>query len=399
MVTEDEIYRSSSQYKFWNFPASRLSALRTKTNKIAAQHAAKAIARHSSTADIEFLTVDEERDLVCFYCSQLIFMTHSPALPPDAFPSHVVATAVQFIKRFYLTNSPMSYAPKSIMVTALYLACKTESHHLSVRRFVSLLNPIKGLESLTADEVLAPEYILTQGLRFTFDVRHPFRALKGAFVELQLLLNYARGDTLPEAWRIEKPKSGKAPKVDGQVDVQRYLLDKYQSPVLFAARIEKAYGKARDLLHKEALVTDVYFLYTPSQIMFSALYFADAALVRDLLALRLRLPLPSSTPTPAGILARRPTLDAIMTEIEGCARELGDHAVGDSEKAKQIAKKLEICRNPDKVDLVGLNRAVKRDAAEDGVLDENVAKKRKLEREGAEKEGENLFGPALVKPQ
>lgn len=37
------------------------------------------------------------------------------------------------------------------------------------------------------EEILAGEYLLCQGIRFAFDVKHPFRALKGAAMELRRL--------------------------------------------------------------------------------------------------------------------------------------------------------------------------------------------------------------------
>lgn len=64
---------------------------------------------------------------------------------------------------------------------------------------------------------------------------------------------------------------------------------------------------------------------------------------------------------------------------------------------KRIDKKLYKCRNPEKVDLVGINKAVKRNSG-NGVegVDEKVVKKRKLERERSEKEGVEIFGGPLV---
>jgi cyclin H len=35
------------------------------------------------------------------------------------------------------------------------------------------------------EEILAGEFLLCQGLRFAFDAKHPFRALKGATMELR----------------------------------------------------------------------------------------------------------------------------------------------------------------------------------------------------------------------
>ena len=64
---------------------------------------------------------------------------------------------------------------------------------------------------------------------------------------------------------------------------------------------------------------------------------------------------------------------------------------------KRIDKKLYKCRNPEKVDLVGINKAVKRDGGDAvGGVDEKVVKKRKLERERSEREGDDIFGGPLV---
>ena len=65
--------------------------------------------------------------------------------------------------------------------------------------------------------------------------------------------------------------------------------------------------------------------------------------------------------------------------------------------AKKIDKKLHFCKNPEKADLVERHRAVKRDAAADGKLDESLAKKRRLEREKMERDADDLFGPSLSK--
>ncbi len=59
-----------------------------------------------------------------------------------------------------------------------------------------------------------------------------------------------------------------------------------------------------------------------------------------------------------------------------------------------LSKKLKKCRNPEKIDLVGLQKA-KREGEEGN--DEKIVKKRKLEREQSTKEGEDLFGPELKK--
>lgn len=93
----------------------------------------------------------------------------------------------------------------------------------------------------TGEEILAAEYILCQGIRFAFEVKHPYRALEGAIMELRRLGGYDDD------------------------------------------RINRAHRKARDILKFSSLVTDAYFHYTPSQIMFASLAIADEGLVEHIM--------------------------------------------------------------------------------------------------------------------
>lgn len=98
-MTEDEIYRSSTQYRLWSFTPKSLLSLRSKTNFLAAEgvltairtaaDSGKAIAKADSKEassngvnssappivqasqalqEVECLTVEEEQKLVGFYC-------------------------------------------------------------------------------------------------------------------------------------------------------------------------------------------------------------------------------------------------------------------------------------------------------------------------------------------
>src|ERR1700728_3827563 len=77
----------------------------------------------------------------------------------------------------------MTYSPVDIIKTALFFATKTENHYIRLTKFADAITDTKP------EDVLACEFLLTQGLRFTFDVRHPFRALEGAVMELQAIAN------------------------------------------------------------------------------------------------------------------------------------------------------------------------------------------------------------------
>ena len=92
MLSEDERYRTSSQYRLWSYTPSSLLALRKTTNRNAADRVHEAVrrvreARAVSSAetsdverdrsvsavpegDVDCLTAEEELKLVVFYCRQ-----------------------------------------------------------------------------------------------------------------------------------------------------------------------------------------------------------------------------------------------------------------------------------------------------------------------------------------
>ena len=297
---------------------------------------------------------------------------------------------MQYLKRFYLSNSPMTYHPKQIMPSALFLATKTENHYTSLNSFAS------KLPKTTSEDVLAPEFLLTQGLRFTFDIRHPQRGLEGGFMELSAL---ATGD-------YSAPSEASAtynalPQEMTSTALQQEMLHlepatkgkpKARTTQELKARIQNAHGKAKEILKTSALLTDAYFLYTPSQIWLAALLLVDEPLALFYLKAKL--------PTSDGIKPK------LIITLQSCAELLRSSEwanLGEAEmkvKMKELTKidkKLYECRNPEKIDLIGINKAQKRDGDVngDGGLDEKIIKKRKLERESRSKEEGSVFGPAL----
>lgn len=102
-ISEDERYRTSSQYRLWSFTPEALYELRRKTNQIATdrvhqavQRAREAHSRLSDTAEtdrrsksvltegeVDCLTVEEELKLVAFYCRQMIQLGDHLGLPSD----------------------------------------------------------------------------------------------------------------------------------------------------------------------------------------------------------------------------------------------------------------------------------------------------------------------------
>jgi cyclin H len=290
------------------------------------------------------------------------------------------------MKRFYITNSVMSYHPRSIMITALFLATKIEHQHISARNLASKLNNVPSLESITAEDIPAPEFILTQGLLFNLDIRHPHRALKGAFIELQMLLELMKASSIPQG--LENLSLND----NGPAAVRAYLIEKYNSPEALSNRAKKIYHRANDTLKTEAVLSDAYFLYTPPQIVLAALLLADEELALDLYKIRMKKQTNGDSDD---------SKDLVLETARSCAsllRQAGPAwRTRLGKTARAIDRKLHFCRNPEKADLVERHKAQKRDATVDGKLDEGLAKKRRLEREKNEKEADDLFGPSLVK--
>ena len=252
----------------------------------------------------------------------------------------------------------MTYEPKSILKTALFFATKTDNHYTPLAKFVTEIG------KTTPEEILASEFLLTQGLRFMFDIRHPFRGLEGTILKL---IEMARGRI-----SIETGDGGAMPGGPGAVD-----------------RIQKAHGKAREFLKLNAQLTDVYFLYTPSQITFASLLLADLELTTWYLHLKF-----SEAPAMG---------EKVLQTVRKCAnmlKEVKNETTPEERKELQgLSKKLRRCMNPEKMDLVGLQRK-KREGTEGGDGDrdgdgDGAARKRRRERERGEREGEDVFGPIM----
>jgi cyclin H len=90
-MTEDDFYRTSSQYRFWNFTPAKLASLRENTNAFAVQQVRDAIRRHRAREKekqngetngevkkpvpdegVDCLTAEEEEVIVQLYATQCL---------------------------------------------------------------------------------------------------------------------------------------------------------------------------------------------------------------------------------------------------------------------------------------------------------------------------------------
>lgn len=366
-LSEDDLYRASSQFRFWSFAPEQLAALRQETHAVAIQRIRQYHDNHNHNDAAEetasfFLTPNEELSLVESYVDIIRKTTNH-----IKWPVNIKTTAVQYLKRFYLSNSCMTYPPKEIYKTIMFLASKTEAFHITLSKFCQQI-------SADPDAVLAPEYKVMQALRFTLDVRQPFRGLKGTLMELLNMVD----ENLSALKALREPSgrnsAWKRP-ADGRAVEKKHVVD----------RINQAYHIARNILDAPASTTDAYFLYTPSQILLAALQLADEPL--------LHFYLDGKLPSDTQVRSR------ILSIVQECAELMGSfQAENIITKDVRVALevKLEACRDPSTKDMIKSHAAMKRNGAsaeEDGAQDE--AKKRKLERQKAARNADDMFGPAI----
>lgn len=254
------------------------------------------------------------------------------------------------------------------MMCALYLATKSDHFYISLPRFIS------ELANVSEDNVKAPEFLLLQGLRFTLDVRHPMKGLQGGHIELtemaeEGVIRGIKGD------RREREK-----------------------------RIGIAADKAKGLLATAAQMTDAYFLFTPAQIWLAAVMVADRELAERFVEAKIdglrNLPTGSTLDNEQEETAKEAFKTKLLATISSCATLLESYKSPEDDAAsrkemKRIGKKLTVCQNPEKVDIVAVARAKVAEKREGDASDKEAkAKKRKLEREKFEKDGA-VFGPDL----
>ncbi|KAK9469015.1 cyclin-like protein [Lipomyces arxii] len=284
VYTDDDLYRQGSQYRLWSFQREELDNIRHRINLKAIAKLRKELAEQDVDSGVEFLNAEEEYDLVTYYCGKAQDLAGVYKLP-----SHIKATAIAYIKRFYLKYSVMDYHPKNIMYTCLFLATKAENHFISIDKFA------EPLPKVTPESILELEFTVAQALSFTLLIHHAFNAIHGYFLDIQTLFSD----------RIDQ--------------------------------IGSAHDSARKLVN-DSLFSDAVLLFTPPQIALAALSMANDDLINDYLRVKF---------SNQSILFEKlsQTINKIKPYIDDGAEKLKLP----KERVMQIDKKLYFCRNPDKL--------------------------------------------------
>jgi cyclin H len=102
------------------------------------------------------------------------------------FPEEVEATAMSYLKRFYLKNTVMDWHPKNVMLTALFLATKTTNNAITLEEYTA------SIPRTEPSDVLDLEFLVAQSLDFEFSVWHAHRAFWGLWLDLQVRHRHCR---------------------------------------------------------------------------------------------------------------------------------------------------------------------------------------------------------------
>lgn len=416
-IAPTDPYLASTQHRLFSYTPAQLSDLRVRTNGLAVARHREDLRRAIAAGDAPSLTIDssadnsgantplqpgshaapgaaggmmttvpaasayptaeEELKILTYYCLNALQIAEQIF----HFPSAIKAQALVYLSRLYLTTSCITIHPKKMILPALHLATKTENYYTAIPEFIKTATA--GGLKVTHEELVKPEITLAMGLQWSFTAWHPARGLEGMFLELAAI----------EGGFYEPPQAG--PK-SGVALTARYR-ERFARD--WEGRAGRATDRAKDILMSRALITDVYFLYTPAQITLAGLWTADAELaafymeakftnhpdpaVRDTVVAVVKecatQHLDEGGDSHAGLLLRMPSNNLPMSAedvTEGFKRDL-----------RTIDKKLHMLNKP-----LREVRARHADQGLDGD-EERKAKKRRLEKEKSVMD--DVFGGAL----
>lgn len=310
-LSDDDLFRHSSQYRFWSFTPEQLQQKRIEVNAEAVQSTEedlrnfvadnKTDLNEEEIKTIEMkavpVTAEEELKLINLYARKVQKIAQSLNLPTE-----VVATSISFFRRFYLENSVLKFEPKAIVLTTIFLACKSDNFFIGIDSFCEKTRGSK-------EQILKYEFPLLESLKFSLLSHHPYRPLHGFFLDIQAVLH-------------------------GKVDLS------YMGHI---------YDRCKKRI-TEALLTDAVYLYSPPQITLSALMTEDEALTTRYLELKFHGNNPETdadpektTPPENGVSI---PLEKLMTLITDCKKIIEQSTATSVEEAKSIAARLYFCQNP-----------------------------------------------------
>eukprot|EP00833_Pecoramyces_ruminatium_P002850 jgi/Orpsp1_1/1176882/evm.model.c7180000059382.1 len=185
------LYEQTSQYRHWLFTKEELDEIREEVNKEVIVEISENMKKDweyqkqinnniKPLKPVNFITVEDQKKLALFYESKIY--DYCKILK---FNDNVLVSSIVYFKRFYLYCSMMQYAPKNILLTCLFLACKSENSYISIDAL--LKNVPKNPPS--PETIKELELIISQNIRFEYQIQSPFWALYGFYLDIQAFLN------------------------------------------------------------------------------------------------------------------------------------------------------------------------------------------------------------------
>ncbi|SCU97586.1 LADA_0H07052g1_1 [Lachancea dasiensis] len=309
-ITDDDLYRHSTQYRFWSFTPERLAQIRSDVNarvttktqldmKVFLESHPNLTQDELAAIKVKAVPVSphEELLLVNYFARMILSFAGKMNLPTE-----VAATAVSFFRKFFLSNSVMEFPPKEVFHTTLFFACKSENYFMGVESFAKKAKT-------SADAVLKHEFKLLESLNFTLMNHHPYKALHGFFLDIQNVLS-------------------------GKVDM------KYMGQV---------YTNCKKSI-SDALLTDAIYFYTPPQITLAILLTEDEALMMRYMQLKFNLNVDTSSANgqkefkqedPSAINAER-----LLEIIKSCQAVIEEKIIPAKDDAVKITAKIHYSQNP-----------------------------------------------------
>ncbi|CAB4401031.1 unnamed protein product [Rhizophagus irregularis] len=343
-----ELFTETSQYRNWFYSKEKLQEIREKNHVSAVERVKQRVLEEAelqklvsakstptrgeqpervnsprlNPSEIEYLKMEDELALCNYYQTQipLVDSKFPEEIQKNKFTDKVKASAITYVKRFYLRNTMMDYHPRDIMITCLFLAAKTEFSFVPIEDFIKFLTT-----KATKEVFFDLELIVARSLRYEFTVHHPYLSAYGLFLDMQTALKDAK-------------------------------------------KIQAIYEKSKEYIHK-SLFTDTMFLYQPSQIALATVRIAAKELNFDLNSY-FRIKFNSE---PKGKLDN---LYKILDEIEKIIKEYEPTPLN---KAKEIDARLHKCKNPEKNPNSAISR--KRKLEREGLEDADHHKKKRIEDE------------------
>ncbi|KAG6901912.1 hypothetical protein C0995_006750 [Termitomyces sp. Mi166 len=324
------LYESSTQYRNWRFSPEHLVHLRFSLNAAAVNAIRHTLEsqKPGSSAVVSFLTADEELLLVKLYITKITQLSGH-----FRFPEEVEATAISYLRRFYLKNTVMDWHPKNVMLTALFLATKTTNNPISLETYTT------HIPKTAPSDVLDLEFLVAQSLGFEFAVWHAHRALWGIILDIQVRSD----DRFPPFIHTLTLSTKNYP---GSPQDPRSL---YESALTHV---------------RASRLTDAELIYTPSQIALAAF-----ALVAPELAIQWVNSKLQTDPTMSVLSA-----DAFYHQIDILKSLIT--SVGhppDIEAVREVDRRLKLCKNPEKI--VGSAAYLAKKAEEEKKAEEKRNKK------------------------